>query len=299
MKNKLERHLEILGIQRLELIDKHSGKAGFEDIMLKPIDNELEDVKKQLNNVDNMNKISWGGKTIKLPDIPMGKNTHIKTTDGFVHDKTRIKIQPKIKDLLNAPSSIVEMKLAKQVSLIQSSWNDLPDDVRGIVKTLNLKISRAGSYGTAQGGKWDEDKGELILNLHPTRGSVMHHFYHEIGHARWWNIEKKEPEKVRKFEKQVEKFNAPTRYSFSYYGAKDKEYYYQKKYRRERGNDITARDEKVLEQRMKTMSNIYHNEIHSEINAFAMGELKDVNYSGVDSMKGLLNAYKELWDIEQ
>jgi hypothetical protein len=51
---------------------------------------------------------------------------------------------------------------------------------------------------------------------------------------------------------------------------------------------------------MKTMSNIFENEIHSELNAYAMGEIPDYDIITTnDSMKGLLNAYKELWDIEQ
>ena len=45
---------------------------------------------------------------------------------------------------------------------------------------------------------------------------------------------------------------------------------------------------------------IYENETHSELNAYAMGELSDSDIIVVnDTMKGLLNAYKELWGIER
>ena len=71
MKNKLERHLEILGIQRLELIDKYSRRSGLEDA-LKTLDTNVDGIKKELANVDNMKR------NVDLPHITMGKNTHTK-----------------------------------------------------------------------------------------------------------------------------------------------------------------------------------------------------------------------------
>ena len=55
--------------------------------------------------------------------------------------------------------------------------------------------------------------------------SAMHHFYHEIGHARFHKIQRDQPEKVTKFEEQVieEIGQAPSEDAESYRDAVDRE----------------------------------------------------------------------------
>jgi hypothetical protein len=288
MTNKLERHLEVLKEQRHELIDKYSGRSGLEDA-LKTLDTNVDLIKKELGNVGDMKR------NVDLPNIPMGKNTHVnKTNDGFVYNKSKIKVDRKLKE---------NMGLTQQLAVVQSAWNDLPDDVRDIVKTLNLKMSRASGRNGFQGGKWTDETGELVLNMHPKSSHVMHNFYHEVGHARFHQIEKTNPEKVRKFEERISKHRAPTKYSESYRHVADGEAEYQRKKIREfarRGIPMSDTNKKILEQRTKVVSNLYENETHSELNAYAMGELPDSYITVInDTMKDLLNAYKELWGIEQ
>ena len=131
----------------------------------------------------------------------------------------------------------------------------------------------------------------------------MHNFYHEVGHARFHQIEKTNPEKVRKFEERISKHRAPTKYSESYRHASDGEAEYQRKKIREfakRGITMSDTNKKILEQRTNAMRNILENETHSELNSYVMGELPDSDITVInDTMKDLLNAYKELWGIEQ
>lgn len=290
MKNKLESHLKILKEQRQELTDKYSGRAGLEDA-LKSLDTNVDLIKKDLADIDNMKR------KVDLPNIPMGKNTHTnKTNDGFVYNKSRIKVDPKLKE---------NMGLKQQLAVIQSGWNDLPDDVRDIVKTLNIKMSRASGRSSIRGGSWVDSRGELVLNIHKRTGmSAMHHFYHEIGHARFHKIQTDQPEKVKKFEEQVRKIGkAPTKYAESYKHAVDRESDWQRRKIKQitrGGIPLSDKNKKILEQRTEAIRNIYENETHSELNAYAMGELSDSDIIVVnDTMKGLLNAYKELWGIER
>jgi len=285
MTNKLERHLEVLKEQRQQMIDKY----GSDPVYVEQVDKALTSVQNNLDNVDNMKY------NTELPVIPMGKNTHVnKTNDGFVYNKSKIKVDRKLKE---------SMGLTQQLAVVQSAWNDLPDDVRDMVKTLNLKMSRASGRNGYQGGKWTDETGELVLNIHPKSSHVMHNFYHEVGHARFHQIEKTNPEKVRRFEERISKHRAPTRYSESYRHASDGEAEYQRKKIREfakRGVLMSDTNKKIMEQRTNVMRNILENETHSELNSYVMGELPDSDITVInDTMKDLLNAYNELWGIEQ
>ena len=62
---------------------------------------------------------------------------------------------------------------------------------------------------------------------------------------------------------------------------------------------ISAKAEEVLKNNRISAEDLYHNEIHSELNAYAMGSLltRDISTSK-ENMAKLLNAYKEMWDLE-
>ena len=290
MKNKLKKHLEVLEDGKQILKDKYGDSPNLESALQK-MDIAIKQLKKEIDDVDTKKYRT------ELPNIPMGKNTHTNETDGFVYNKTKIKIDRKLEE---------NMGLRQQLAVIQSAWNDLPDDVRDVVKILNLKMSRARGR-TIQGGMYNDKKQEVVLNINERSTNTVHNFYHEIGHARWHDMERKQPEKIKKFEEQVRKINkAPTKYAESYKNAVDRENKFREKWSQKMkrsGQDEWdperyAKNMKILDARANAVKNIFQNEIHSELNAYAMGEIEDeMIISGKDTLKSLLNAYKDLWGI--
>ncbi len=291
MKNKLKKHLEILEDGKQILKDKYGDSPNLESALQK-MDIAIKQLKKEIDDVDTKKYRT------ELPNIPMGKNTHTNETDGFVYNKTKIKIDRKLEE---------NMGLRQQLAVIQSAWNDLPDDVRDVVKILNLKMSRARGR-TIQGGMYNDKKQEVVLNINERSTNTVHNFYHEIGHARWHDMERKQPEKIKKFEEQVRKINkAPTKYAESYKNAVDRENKFRERWTQKikrSGQDKIdperyAKNMKILDARANAVKNIFQNEIHSELNAYAMGEIEDeMIIAGKDTLKSLLNAYKDLWGIE-
>ncbi len=285
MTNKIEQNLAFLEAQKQVQIDKY----GTDEVYTEQINVRINRAKHALINIADDEK--RGG----LPHIPMGKNTHTKNTKGFVHSgKATIKIDPKLNQ---------DEDTARQLDIIQSAWNNLPDDVRNNIKVLNLKKSRAGNYGTIQGGKWIDGKRELIMNIHPKSSHVERNFYHEIGHSKWHMLERENPEKIAKFiEAQKKVGTAPTRYAQSYLTVHQRtktKIDNWLRVRKRSGVPVGERNERVMKNNLKVTEDLYQNEIHSELNAYAMGELpKDLIIASKSNMTGLLNAYKELWNIE-
>lgn len=281
MKNKLEKHLEWLKDYKEQMIERYGSEPVYTEMVNKRI-NVAED---KLKNIET--------NTSGLPFMPMGKNTHTKERLGFVFNKTTIKV---------ATSSDPNIQMS--LNLIQSCWNNLPDDVRDNIKILNIKKSRAGRFATKfQGGKWDNKKGELTLNIHPSSPEVEHDFYHEVGHSRWHSLQKKNPEKVKKFGERVKAIGrAPTKYAESYkriHAQTVAKYADYERKMKMRGMPITERNKKVMETNLKITEDLYENEIHSELNAYAMGELPDrLIITSEGRTKELLKAYNEMWEIE-
>lgn len=285
MTNKIEQSIAFMEAQKQVAIDKY----GTDEVYTEQITTRINRAKHALLNIADDEKKNG------LPHIPMGKNTHTKNTKGFVHGgKTTIKVDPKLSQ---------DEETARQLDLIQSAWNNLPDDVRNDIGILNLKKSRAGNYGTIQGGRWIDRSKELIMNIHPKSDKVERNFYHEIGHNRWHRLERENPEKIQKFiEAQKEVGASPTKYAQSYLmihqKTKDKIDRWVRIRKRE-GKEIGERNERVMKNNLKVTETLFHNEIHSELNAYAMGELpKSLIIANKAQMSGLLNAYKEMWDLE-
>ena len=284
MTDKINNHIAFLEAQRKVLINDEFGKNLVPDMNIR-----INRAKSVLANIASDEKKSG------LPHIPMGKNTHTKNTKGFVHGgKARIKIDPNINE---------DEETVRQLDLVQSIWNSLPDDVRDGIEILNLKKSRATKSRTIQGGSWHERTKELILNLHPQSRDVEHDMYHEIGHKRWHQLQKENPEKVEKFIQAQKKVGfAPTRYAQSYLNIHQRTLAKIDRFvasNKRLGLPISAKSARNIEQNKKVTADLYQNEIHSELNAYVMGELPErLIIASKARMTGLLNAYKELWDIE-
>ena len=229
-----------------------------------------------------------------LPDIPMGENTHIKQKDGYVYNKTKIFVQSDIKN------DIAGNLLQKRV---KGMWNSLPDDVRDIIGELKIKKSTAKGK-KYQGGRYDNFTKILTMNINDaTPDHLGHNFFHEIGHAKWHDLQEKNSEKVAKFiQKQKEIGWAPTKYSQSYSLTKIKNEDNEKRYRErmKRGGFIISRKgEEILIRNRKTSEDLYQNEIHAELNAYVMGMIpQELITAPKKVMVELLDSYKELWGLK-
>ncbi len=259
------------------------------------IPNRLEGLQKGIDALktkrDNVEKED---KELGLPNIPMGKNTHTKSKDGYVYNKTQIKVQPTVKN------DIAYNLLQERIKGI---WNSLPDDTRDKIDNLIIKKSTAkGSHW--QGGRWIDETKTMIINIHSkSANNLDHNFFHEVGHAKWHDLKRTNPEKIQKFrETQKEIGTSPTAYARSYLMIKERNDDTEANYRRKmtsRGFPISQEGEKRLEQNRMAAEDLYHNEIHSELNAYAMGTLPMSLITAPKSqMEKLLNAYKEMWDLE-
>jgi len=269
-------------------IEKIKAKGELPQERIKELEEEIDKVRKQILTLEEEDK------KLGLPNIPMGKNTHTKNRDGYVFNKTRINVQ------LNVKNDLVTNMLQARV---QGMWNSLPDDVRDMVRTFNVKQSRSTGR-TWRGGSYNHELKAVHINISVrATNAIAHDFFHEIGHLKWDNLKDKNPEKIQKFiEKQKEIGVSPTAYSGAYIIIKQKNDEKERKYRRAMGSreiPISPKGELILEQNRKTSEDLYQNEIHSELNAYAMGSLPTkLITASKEEMTELLNAYKELWDLE-
>ena len=224
----------------------------------------------------------------------MKANTHTKNTDGFIHDKSKITLQKAVKE---SPGT----KLMSD--RVKSAWNNLPDEHRNLVDNLVIKKSRAVKSRSYNGGSWNRDTKTLILNINPkSQDMIEHNFYHEIGHARYSDMKSNNPEKIEAFGNKVKELGlSPTAYSQSYRNAERDNDDSERNYRRKMkagGFTVNALSEEVLEKNRRNSKDLYENETHSELNSYVLGNLpKRKLFASPESMKKLLNAYKELHEL--
>jgi predicted SprT family Zn-dependent metalloprotease len=224
----------------------------------------------------------------------MGKNTHKIGKDGWAENKTKITVQKEVKG---------DFAVNMLHERVKGMWNALPDNVRDSINNLIIKKSRSKARGKSQGGRWIDESKTVIMNLHFKKADIEHNFYHEIGHSKWHRLKESNPEKVQEFiKKQKEIGWAPTAYSQSYSLIKQKNQDTERKYVREmerRGLVIPNKARGILYRNRISSEDLYQNEIHSEINAYAMGALSPKYLTAPkEKIEELLNSYKEMWDLQ-
>lgn len=276
-------------MERIESLNLNPEQTSFRKDRVKDLYKSVDRLREMRDNVEKDDA------KLGLPNIPTGKNTHTKTTDGYVYNKTKIMIQDTVKDDL-AVNLLQER--------VKSMWNALPDDIRDSVGRLMIKKSKATDKTRKwQGGRWDDDTRTVYLNINAKTDDIEHNFYHEVGHGRWHRLVETNPEKVQKFMETVKEIgSAPTPYAQSFSMIKEKNLDSERKYRAKmaRGNFvIPERAEKILEKNRRSADDLYQNEIHSELNAYAMGSLPSgAPRAKKEIMDKLLDAYKELWNLK-
>ena len=273
-----------------KFVDKYVAQQGVDEGSpnIKGLRNKIDILKNKLKKI-TVNDDS------KLPHIPMGSNTHTRSTKGYIHGKTIIKVQSAVTS--NPATDLLNDRL-------KSVWNNMPDEHRNLVKTLNVKTSKAGYGRGGKAGSFNHKTNELIMNISTIKtANVVSTIYHEIGHAKWYDAKANNPEKVKKF---VEGFNrvgrAPTKYSESYRDAERRNTRSESNYRRKMkrgGFTITQESEDIMESNRIRSQDLYQNETHSELNSYAMGTLpKDRIVVGGETLSKLLDVYKEMYDLE-
>jgi hypothetical protein len=253
----------------------------YPEYYVKALQEEINQVKSDLENV---------GKTElekKLPFMPMGKNSHTKSTNGFVHGNTKINIR----------KDVVGHDMVRFLERAKSVWNALPDSDRDLVKTLNIKKST--SRGKIRSGSWNSETKTLNLNL--KANFVEKTLYHELGHAKWTMKKEKSPEKIKKFMESVKETGISlTKYSESYRGhARRVEMLYMRKQMSiERTRSLTPEEREIIRIVNVRAKDLYENETHAELNAYAMGFMPPERIiAGDASTKKLMNAYNEVWEL--
>jgi len=274
-----------------KFIDEYikSQKLNEGDEKIQKLRGAVDRVKEKLSNIEKDDDPD-------LPKIPMGPNTHTSKLAGYIHGfKTKIKVQ-------TAVTSEPATKLLND--RLKSVWNNMPDEHRNLVKKLNIKKSRAGYGRGGKAGSFNRHTGELIINVSTSRSAnVVSTMYHEIGHAKWYNMKDNNPEKVEKFISTIKGIGgAPTTYSESYRNYMSTNKRSEDTYRRKmrlRGFPIGKDIEEILDSNRARAKDLYQNESHSELNSYAMGTLpKDRIIVGKETLSKMLGAYKEMYDLE-
>lgn len=271
----------------LERLEKH---PKFNEPEIQDLHKTLsEQVQGYRDKIANIEKLDFK----ELPHIPMGESTHTKETLGYVHGETEIKVQTKV---MSEPAYAMVNKE------IQTMWNNLPDSTRDKVKTL--KIQRSLGVKSSRGGSFDEWTGTMIMNINKgTADRIQHHFYHEVGHVEYDHIKRENPEKTEKWVKAMNEITiAPTKYADTFRDKYQRTMKVNNEFRRQRERlniPITDFENERLTRNEYVAKDLYENEIHSEINAFAMGHLPDDEMQyGREVTNRYIEAYKELHDLK-
>ena len=248
---------------------------------------------------------------IGAPLLPLGKNTHPHDPRGWRNNQVTdiILHEPKANEWPSTRESHL-----KQQELVKTLWNQLPDDERDMLKTFEMapiETSDDWRAGITMGYYSDENKKVWLgtmndLSSQDLRGT----FIHEMAHAKWREFEKKNPEKIEQFVKDVKGFPSSSKYSkwhvtkIKYYEKADKKW---KKTRdwaisNNSWGELAEKTYEVVQRNMKIFRNTYYSELHSELQMHVMGATKQEGKKGErkipNNLKTSIKAYKRLHDIE-
>ena len=176
----------------------------------------LEDEMKENKDIWNKSMQSYEDMTKDMPIIPMGENTHKKNKLGFsdryghtkaTADDTQIKMSKALQaDLKRSDKSGQNLSASTaQVLAVRNAWNNLSDEQRNLIGTLNItKLKGTVATGARQAGSWNNERGILTMNINDkfTGGTVRKRFstvQHEVGHAEFHKLMVDSPEKTNKF----------------------------------------------------------------------------------------------------
>lgn len=269
-----------------EFIEKHRHQLNKESVA--GVEKEIKKLEKELSEIkDDPN----------LPFIPMKPNTHTKNVKGFVHsDNTKVTVTP---DLLKNPVTNII------TNYVKGAWNALPDEERDLVKKLKIIKSKARMSSTYRGGSWDPREDVLTIFINPRSGfkAVTQNLFHEIGHGKWWNMKKNNPEKIEEFKRRFKELGskAPTEYAESYKRIADKQLKRERNFlawKMKHNVAVEPWEQKRLDENRDLAGDLYENESHSELNAHVLGWLRKDVIVSEKVLKEYVNMYKEVYDLD-
>lgn len=202
----------------------------------------------------------------------------------------------------------------KNFEYVKEAWNELPDEDRNLIHFLKFRFSNSdkknlGGFdaGIKNGNpvKWYLlNTIDLMLSNTVKNGTgAINTLMHEIGHAKWHQIEKLYPEKTKRFTQRMREIGNITSYQKTYENAveaqevKNEKKRNSKEYKGQTDVWRKGRD-KVMAQELEAQYIIYGNEAHSAF--YASLHAPTLNYGhriSQDNMEKVAEAYKELHGI--
>lgn len=269
-----------------EFIEKHRNQLNKESVA--GVEKEIKKLEKEFSEIKD---------DPSLPFIPMKPNTHTNNVNGFVHgNNTKVTVTP---DLLKNPVTNII------TNYVKGAWNALPDEERDLVKKLKIIKSKARMSSRYRGGSWDPREDVLTIFINPRSGfkAVTQNLFHEIGHGKWWNMKKNNPEKIEEFKRRFKELGskAPTEYAESYKRIADLQLTRERKFlasKAKQNSPIEPWEQARLDENRELTGELYENESHSELNAHVLGWLRKDVIVSEKVLKEYVNMYKEVYDLD-
>ena len=167
---------------------------------------------------------------------------------------------------------------------VRTVWNSIDKSEQDLIS--NIKIRGSTARGRITAGEFIAETNTIEMTVHPalTDQDYRENFNHEIGHARFKQLS---PEKVSAWNEAVKDIRPPTKYA---------------KHHRDRATDyrlanlsFKPSDKEIIENNNKLLTNLYHEEIHSEIHAhIKTGGLNENKIFSKEGLDKAVQLYKEI-----
>lgn len=183
----------------------------------------------------------------------------------------------------------VKLSMGKNIDMqsldkIRNIWNSIDKSEQDLIS--NIKIRGSTASGRITAGEFIAETNTIEMTVHPTLTDQDYRetFNHEIGHARFKQLS---PEKISAWNEAVKDIRPPTKYA---------------KHHRDRATNyrlanlsFRPSDKEIIDQNIKMLTNLYYEEIHSEIHAhIKTGGLNENKIFSKEGLDKAVQLYKEI-----
>lgn len=176
---------------------------------------------------------------------------------------------------------------------VKKIWNNLSPGEAAGVENLVIKGSSSGQRKITV-GEWKEGSKTLNVITHDrlTEKDYAETMHHEIGHKEYVT---KTPEQIQKWQDAVKDILPPTEYAKFH---RDRARKYENSWRNtHRYHNADEAEKKIIDSNVKVFTNLYHDEIHSEVVAhIRSGGLKEDKIYSKSGMESAVKSYKEIFE---
>ena len=161
----------------------------------------------------------------------------------------------------NTKIKISKNVIPEHLSQMERLWDSLTDEDRSLVDNLVIKGSKSNQK-TITMGEWKSNNTmQLITHTALTENDYQHTIFHELGHAKFKQLSDSQR---TKWGKSVEDIMPPTHYAKMH---RDRIRNYESNWGMGsmRWHRAPPDERKIIENNIKIYTNLYHEEIHSEI----------------------------------